>query len=459
MNRILVVDDESLMREFLTESLESQGYSTDSAENGGRALEYIANETYDIVLTDFKMPKITGLDVLKKALEKTPSCKVVVMTAYGTVENAVEAMKIGAFDYITKPFSLDEILMLVKRALEFRKLEDENRRLHSELEEHYGYRSIIGESPSMKEIFETIATVSRSRSTVLVTGESGTGKELVARAVHYASPRKDGPFVMLNCAALPVDLMESELFGHEKGAFTGAIKRYDGRFQRADTGTLLLDEISEMNFNLQAKLLRVLQEREFEPVGSSETVNVDVRIIATTNRNLPSCIRDGSFREDLYYRLNVINIHIPPLCDRAEDIVPLAKHFIEKYNRENGKAIEGVADDVLESWLKYPWPGNVREFENTVERAVVMCKSKKIVAKDLAIPKAQARLADVAPVSDATRIVIPVGSTVEEAERELILRTLEAENGNRTSAADVLGISVRTLRNKLTHYGMMDAYK
>jgi len=459
VNRILVVDDESLMREFLTESLESQGYSTDSAENGGRALEYIANETYDIVLTDFKMPKITGLDVLKKALEKTPSCKVVVMTAYGTVENAVEAMKIGAFDYITKPFSLDEILMLVKRALEFRKLEDENRRLHSELEEHYGYRSIIGESPSMKEIFETIATVSRSRSTVLVTGESGTGKELVARAVHYASPRKDGPFVMLNCAALPVDLMESELFGHEKGAFTGAIKRYDGRFQRADTGTLLLDEISEMNFNLQAKLLRVLQEREFEPVGSSETVNVDVRIIATTNRNLPSCIRDGSFREDLYYRLNVINIHIPPLCDRAEDIVPLAKHFIEKYNRENGKAIEGVADDVLESWLKYPWPGNVREFENTVERAVVMCKSKKIVAKDLAIPKAQARLADVAPVSDATRIVIPVGSTVEEAERELILRTLEAENGNRTSAADVLGISVRTLRNKLTHYGMMDAYK
>jgi len=465
VSRILVVDDESLMREFLTESLMAQKYEVDSAESGERALELINNENYDLVLTDFKMPKVSGMEVLKKALEKAPDCKVVIMTAYGTVENAVEAMKTGAFDYIEKPFSLDEILILVKRALDFRALEVENRRLHSELEDRYGSGSIIGESPQMKEVFDVIATVSRSRSTVLVTGESGTGKELVARAIHYTSPRKNGPFIKINCAALPAELMESELFGHDKGAFTGAIRRYYGRFERADGGTLLLDEISEMSPQLQAKLLRVLQEREFEPVGSSETVKVDVRIIATTNRNLPERIKAGEFREDLYYRLNVINIHLAPLRERLGDIPYLAAHFLEKYNNENGKAIEGIDDEVIETWRRYHWPGNVREFENAVERAVVMCKNKRITRADVFLPPMDpsGRVNDAfAPAFDtAARDIgtMLVGRSIDDVEKELILKTLEANNGNRTLTAEILGISVRTLRNKLAHYGMMDAFK
>ena len=459
MSRILIVDDESLMREFLTESLISQKYEVDAAEGGTRALELMKNENYDIILTDLKMPKISGMDVLKKAREKMPDCKVVIMTAYGTVENAVEAMKIGAFDYITKPFSLDEILILVKRALEFASLELENRRLHSELEERYGYRSIIGESPVMKSVFDMIATVSQSRSTILITGESGTGKELAARAIHYSSPRKNGPFIKINCAALPAELMESELFGHDKGAFTGAIKKFRGRFERADNGTLLLDEISEMSSKLQAKLLRVLQEREFEPVGSTETVKVDVRIIATTNRDLPRQIELGEFREDLFYRLNVINVQLPALKERRSDVPFLAAHFLEKYNAENGKAIESIDDDVLEAWKKYHWPGNVREFENAVERAVVMCKGKTVKLYDIEVPDERigSEPSDRSTIQGLSYRL--VGRSIDDVEQELILKTLEAQGGNRTATADILGISVRTLRNKLAQYGEMDAFK
>jgi two-component system, NtrC family, response regulator AtoC len=463
VSKILVVDDESLMKDFLTESLLAQKYDVDSASNGTRALEFINKENYDLILTDYKMPKVSGMDILKKAGEKMPDAKVIIMTAYGTVEKAVEAMKLGAFDYITKPFSLDEILILIRRALEFKSLETENRRLHTELEDVYGSRSIIGKSRKMKEIFDLINTVSQSRSTILVTGESGTGKELVARAVHYISDRKNNPFIMINCAALPAELMESELFGHEKGAFTGAISRFHGRFERADTGTLLLDEISEMSPKLQAKLLRVLQEREFEPVGSSETIKVDVRIIATTNRDLPVQIEAGEFREDLYYRLNVINIHLAPLRSRLDDIPLLTEHFLGKFNRENGKAIEGISEDVLEAWSQYNWPGNVREFENAVERAVVMCKSKMIKLSDIAIPAArpgkEAEIRSTATHAGGSDIVVEVGSSLENVERELILKTLESEAGNRTNAANILGISVRTLRNKLTQYGQMDVFK
>jgi len=460
VNRILVVDDESLMREFLAESLLAQEYEVDAAENGVRALEYLANETYDVVLTDLKMPKVTGMDVLKKAVEKHPDCKVIVMTAYGTVENAVEAMKIGAFDYVTKPFSVDEILINVKRAIDFKSLESENKRLHSELEDRYGQGSIVGETSLMQTIFEMIETIGQSRSTVLVTGESGTGKELIARAVHYSSPRKNGPFVKINCAALPSELMESELFGHDKGAFTGAIRKYRGRFERANGGTLLLDEISEMSPKLQAKLLRVLQEREFEPVGSSDTVKIDVRIVATTNRDLPSEIDKGTFREDLFYRLNVINIESPPLRDRKDDIPFLAEHFLAKYNAENGKAIEGIDDDVIVSWRSYDWPGNVREFENAVERAVVMCKGRRIALADIASQSYQILRGNAASSASAgENVKTLVGRTIDNVEQELILKTLESEGGNRTSTADVLGISVRTLRNKLAQYGEMDAFK
>ncbi|MCE5249589.1 sigma-54 dependent transcriptional regulator [bacterium] len=462
MSRILVVDDESLMREFITESLISHGYEVDDAGDGSRALEFMGNETYDIILTDFKMPKVTGMDVLRRAREKMPDAKVIIMTAYGTVENAVEAMKLGAFDYITKPFSVDEILILVKRALEFTRLQKDNVRLQGELEEVYGSRNIIGKSTSMKKIFEVIDTVSTSRSTVLITGESGTGKELVARAVHYSSPRQRGPFVKLNCAALPSELMESELFGHEKGAFTGAVKKYHGRFERANGGTLLLDEISEMSPHLQAKLLRVLQEREFEPVGSAETIKVDVRIVATTNRSLSELIDKGEFREDLFYRLNVINISLPPLRERRSDIPMLAEHFLKKYNAENGKAIEGISDDVLDVWLEYNWPGNVRELENAVERGVVLCKGKILEVGDIpSVTAGNGRLSesfDAQPAGGISSSFGP-GTTLSDMERELIMKTLQSQGGNRTNTADVLGISVRTLRNKLALYGEMDAFK
>jgi len=456
MSKILVVDDESLMREFIAESLTSHGYEVDSARNGVKALELMNSETYDLILTDYKMPKVSGMDVLRKAVEKMPDCKVVIMTAYGTIENAVEAMKLGAFDYITKPFSVEEILLLVKRALEFKNLQIENRMMQSELEEKYGYRNIIGESPAMKKVFDMIQTISQSRSTVLITGKSGTGKELAARAIHYLSPRKNNPFININCAALPSELMESELFGHEKGAFTGAIKRYHGRFERANGGTIFLDEISEMSQVLQAKLLRVLQEKEFEPVGSSETLTVDVRIITTTNRDIEAEVSNGKFREDLFYRLNVISLHLPLLRERVSDIPLLARHFLEKYNRENGKAIEGISDEVLEMWKNYDWPGNVRELENTIERAVVMCKGKILELSDVA-PHGQRILKAPAGVT-----VLPEnmsGCTIAKMERELILKTLEAQGGNRTTTAEILDISVRTLRNKLTQYGEMDAFK
>jgi DNA-binding NtrC family response regulator len=377
------------------------------------------------------------------------------MTAYGTVDNAVEAMKIGAFDYISKPFGVDEVLLLVRRALEFRNLQLENRQMKSELEEKYGHRSIVGQSPTMQKVFDLIQTVSQSKSTVLVAGKSGTGKELVARAIHYLSPRKDGPFVKINCAALPAELMESELFGHEKGAFTGAVRRYRGRFERANGGTLLLDEISEMSPILQAKLLRVLQEREFEPVGSTDTIQVDVRIIATTNRHIEKEIEEGNFREDLFYRLNVISIHLPPLAERKSDIPLLASHFLEKYNLENGKAIEGIGDDAIDLLKSYHWPGNVRELENTIERAVVMCTGKYIEAGDVTL---QGHGMAKSGGGDTLSGIAP-GTTIADMERSLILKTLEAQGGNRTTTAEILDISVRTLRNKLALYGEQDAFK
>jgi DNA-binding NtrC family response regulator len=453
MSRILVVDDESLMREFITDSLQAHGHEVDATPDGLRALDLLKTETYDVILSDYKMPKLSGLELLRQVMVKAPDTKVIIMTAYGTIENAVEAMRTGAFDYLTKPFSVDEVLHVVNRAIEFRDLQRENRIMRTELEEKYSHRNLIGESPAMQKVFELVNAVSQSRSTVLVIGKSGSGKEMVARAIHYASPRKNGPFIKTNCAALPSELMESELFGHEKGAFTGAVRRYRGRFERANGGTLLLDEISEMSPQLQAKLLRVLQEREFEPVGSTETVQVDVRIIATTNRDLETMIQRGEFREDLYYRLNVITINLPQLRDRKSDIPLLASHFLEKYNHENGKAVESIAEDVLDQWRGYDWPGNVRELENAVERAVVMCTGKIISLDDTGMPGLLSRAAgqDSAGIS--------AGRTIADMERELIMKTLESQGGNRTTTAELLDISVRTLRNKLAQYGKMDAYK
>jgi DNA-binding NtrC family response regulator len=447
--KVLVVDDDSLMKDFLKEALGRSDYSVDSASTGEEALEKIKDKDYDLILSDIRMPSMSGMEVLKATKEYLPCAKVVMMTAYGTVENAVEAMKLGAFDYVMKPFSADEIELVLKRALEHKRLLEENRLLRREVEGKYGFHNIVGKTPQMQRVFELVEVVADTKATVLITGESGTGKELIAKAIHYNSPRRDGPFIKINCAGLPEGLVESELFGHEKGAFTGAIRKSRGRFELADGGTLLLDEVSEISSGLQAKLLRVLQEREFERVGSAQTIQVDVRVISTSNRNLREQIEKGEFREDLFYRLNVIPMHISPLRERKEDIPILAEHFLKKYNLENNRSIEGISQKVYEMFSEYPWPGNVRELENYMERAVVTSKGKILALGDF--PKEIAfGKTDLAPG------VIGVGCSIYEAERRLILKTLEAEGGNRTKAAEILGISTRTLRNKLQEYGLKE---
>ncbi len=449
-NRVLVVDDDPLLRDFLSETLNRTGCVVDLAATGEEALERMKEEDYDIVLSDVRMPSMDGMELLKAARGSQPDAEVVIMTAYGTVQNAVEAMKLGAFDYVLKPFSIDEIELVVKRAIEHKNLVEENRLLRTEVTSKYGFDNIVGKSPHMRQIFELVQTVAGRKATVLITGESGTGKELIAKAIHYNSPRREGPFIRINCAALPEGLVESELFGHEKGSFTGAIRQSRGRFELADGGTLLLDEISEINLHLQGKMLRVLQEREFERVGSGIPIQVDVRIIATSNRNLKKRIKDGKFREDLYYRLNVVPIHIAPLRERREDIPSLAEHFLKKYNQENNCCIQGISPKVFQMFIEYAWPGNVRELENYIERAVVTAKSRILTPKDF--PKELSFGKIEVPTDE-----IKVGTTVQDAERKLILKTLKAQGGNRTKTAEVLGISTRTLRNKLHEYGVKDS--
>jgi DNA-binding NtrC family response regulator len=448
-NRILVVDDDPLLREFLEETLKRSGYLVHLAETGEDATEKIKKEDYDLILSDIRLPNMDGIELLKTAKGFLPEAEVVMITAFGTIENAVEAMKLGAFDYMLKPFSVDEIELIVKRALEHKHLVAENRRLRTEVIGKYSFENIVGVSPKIRDIFSLVETVADKKSTVLITGESGTGKELIAKAIHFNSSRRDGPFIRINCAALPEGLVESELFGHEKGSFTGAIRQSRGRFELADGGTLLLDEISEISLHLQGKMLRVLQEREFERVGSGIPIQVDVRIIATSNRVLKKRIKEGKFREDLFYRLNVVPIHIPPLRERKEDIPALADHFVRKYSRENDCDVEGISSKVCQLFMEYSWPGNVRELENYIERAVVTAKGKVLTPRDFPKELSFGKLE--MPTDD-----IKVGTTVHEAERKLILKTLKAQGGNRTKAAEILGISTRTLRNKLREYGVKD---
>jgi two-component system, NtrC family, response regulator AtoC len=444
---ILIVDDDKLVNDFVRETLGRTRHEITAVFSGEEARSLLDQTAFDIVLTDIKMQKISGMDILRHVKANAPETVVIMMTAYGTVQNAVDAMKLGAFDYLIKPFSPDEIELVVNRAHDFIALFSENRRLRLEVNEKY--RTLIGASRRMTEIFTLIKDVAPTRSTVLINGESGTGKELIARALHTNSDRKDKPFIKLNCAALPEGLMESELFGHEKGAFTGAIRQTRGRFEMADTGSLLLDEISEIPITLQGKLLRVLQEREFERVGSGTPMQVDVRIIATTNRNLKKEISEGRFREDLYFRLNVIGVDVPPLRDRLDDLPLLIDHFIKKYSAETGKEIAGLDESALRLFMKYHWPGNVRELENFIERAVVITKNKLLSAKDfpqsLVLGQIEDRGGD-----------FKIGMTVHEAEKLLILKTLEDQAGNRTRAAEILGINPRTLRNKLYEYGIAD---
>ncbi len=446
IQHVLVVDDEPLIRKFLVETLKRMGFAVQDASDGAQALRKIKSETFDLIFTDIKMPSLSGMELLRKVREVSPESVIVMMTAYATVESAVEAMKMGAFDYIIKPFSPDQIEMVTRRATERQSLIEENQYLRSEILKEYGFGEIIGNAPVMHSIFEVIKKVANSRATMLVQGESGTGKELAARAIHFSSVRSNAPFIKVNCAALPENLLESELFGHEKGAFTGAVTRRLGRFELAHRGTLLLDEVSEIPLGLQAKLLRVLQEREFERVGGTRPVKVDVRIVATTNRNLDEEIEAKRFREDLFFRLNVIPITLPPLRERDGDVPLLAQHFVDRYCRENNRSHKQIVPEALEMMCHYAWPGNVRELQNVIERAVVLDADEVIRPEHLALrPSSSSE-------SDSDEIVDAVGRTVAEMERRLILKTLQALEGNRGRTAEMLQISVRTLRNKLNQY-------
>ena len=449
--RVLVVDDEANARSALAELLREEGYSVETAADGFKALPKLDEFAPDIVVTDLKMPGLDGLGLMRKAHEQDAERAVIVMTAHGAVETAVQAMREGAADYLTKPINFEELALVVERSLERRRLKQETGLLRQRLRERNRIDRIVGTSEAMRPVIETVLQIAPSRATVLITGESGTGKELVAAAIHEHSPRSAGPFIKLHCAALAETLLESELFGHERGSFTGAVTRRDGRFQQADKGTLFLDEIGEISPSIQIKLLRFLQEHEFERVGGNQTIQVDVRVVAATNRDLLARVRDGRFREDLYYRLNVVNVHVPPLRERNGDIALLATHFLERYASDNGETINGLSDDAIDRINRYPWPGNVRELENAIERAVVVCRGDVVRAEDL---PANVNPAD-APLPGGYPPV--PGSTVSELERFAILRTLEATGGSTSRAAAMLGISPRKIQYKLQEYAAHDS--
>ena len=443
--RILVVDDEPNARTALAEILKEEGYQVETAADGFKGLARAEEFSPDLVLTDLKMPGMDGVELLRKLRQHAPELPVVLMTAFGAVETAVSAMREGAADYLTKPLNTDELVLVIARALERVRLRRETHELRSQLTERYRFDNIVGNSPEMQEVFKAVTQVAPSRATVLLTGESGTGKELVAAAVHHHSPRKDGPFVRLHCAALAETLLESELFGHERGAYTGADRRREGRFEQANAGTLFLDEIGDITPSTQVKLLRVLQERQFERVGGNQTQTVDVRLIAATNRDLKQLVAEGKFREDLYYRLNVINVALPPLRRRKSDVAALAAHFLERFARENSKRVERFSDGALAQIVAYNWPGNVRELENVVERAVVLTEGHTIEQHHL---PAELGAAD----GESSTPTIP-GSTMADIERHAILTTLECHGGSTSRAAEVLGISVRKIQYKLHEYG------
>jgi len=444
---VLVVDDDKLVNEFLIETLKRSGYNCQSVFSGEEALAIFNRQGFDIVLADLKMKELDGITLLKNIKRISPETVYIIMTAYGSVETAVKAIKLGAYDFLLKPVLPETIEHILNRVTEMLKLKSENEIMRKDLA--HKFQNIIGKSKAMREVFDLIQSIAKARSTVMITGTSGTGKELVARAIHYTSNRKEGPFIKLNCAALPENLVEAELFGYEKGAFTDAKKTNRGRFELADGGTLLLDEISEMPLNLQSKLLRVIQEREFERIGSSSTIAVDVRIIATSNRNLKEYIAKGNFREDLFYRLNVIPIHLCPLNERKEDIPLLVKHFISKFNQENSKNISGLDQRAMNLLMKYHWPGNVRELENLIERAVVTAKENILTEDDFPVELA------LGPAGDKL-VGLKIPMKLEEGNKYLILKTLEKFNGNKTKAAEVLGITTRTIRNKLSEYNLID---
>ncbi|MEW6073134.1 MAG: sigma-54 dependent transcriptional regulator [Planctomycetota bacterium] len=457
IQRILIVDDDSLSREFLTEAVRSRGFQAESVSSGEKALDRVQRPGVDLVLTDLRMPGLSGVDLVRELARVAPDLPAVVVTAHGTVETAVEAMRLGAADFLMKPCSPETIELVISRISRTRRLEVENAYLRSELHPA-GQEQIIAVSPAMQNVLRTAERVAASKGTALITGESGTGKERVAHHIHNTSPRRHGPFIRVNCAALSPQLLESELFGHEKGAFTGAHRRHQGRFELADGGTLLLDEIGEISSALQTKLLRVLEEEEFERVGGSSTIHVDVRIIATTNRDLPAEVAAGRFREDLYYRLHVLPLHMPALRERPEDVLPLARHFAAFYAAQNGVEAPVFTPGAERRLGEWSWPGNVRELENAVHRAVILAEEGEIDGNLLAFDpqphtahKPQFTLVTdkgnyIGCISGASPLA---NRTLADIEREAILCTLEATRGNKTEAARRLGVTARTLSNKM----------
>jgi DNA-binding NtrC family response regulator len=448
---ILVAEDKSAMQQMLFATLSAEGYEVDIAASGSDAISKARNKRYDLVLTDLKLPGVDGIKVLSEVKEIDPETSVIVMTAYGTVETAVEAMKVGAFDFITKPFDTDRLFLLIKRALENRRLVAENSLLREELAHTYGLTEIIGRSQKIREATGLVQKVAPSDTTALLLGESGTGKELFARAIHFLSSRKDGPFVAINCAAIPRELLENELFGSEKGAFTSSHARKMGKFEIAEGGSLFLDEIGDMDISLQAKLLRVLQEKKFERLGGTKTIDVNVRVIAASNMDLKEAIKKRAFREDLFYRLSVFPVQIPPLRERREDIPALAEHFINRFGRELKKKPMKLSKESLILMDRYHWPGNVRELENTIERAIILCEGKTITPDQLAIrlpSSADIRLREGAGLKDVAALA------QAEAEKSLIKRILTQTNGNKKKTAEILKIDYTTLFEKLKKYGI-----
>lgn len=442
---ILIIDDEKNIREGLSAALELDGYSVKLAANGAEGLTLIEKGDIDLVITDLRMPGISGEEVLAKVRGESPGIPVIVLTGHGSIDTAVDAMRNGAYDFLTKPLSLDRLSLIVKRALAGRELEIRHSSLQQELDAKASFESIIGKSAEMQRIFQMVRKAADSKASVLITGESGTGKELIANALHNLSPRKNHPFIKVHCAALSETLLESELFGHEKGAFTGAAARKRGRFELANTGTIFLDEIGEINQNVQIKILRVLQDKRFERVGGEDTLEVDVRVIAATNRNLEEEIAQGRFREDLFYRLNVVHIQVPPLRDRKDDIPLMLNAFLDEFNRENNKSITGFDARSRSALYKYDWPGNIRQLRNCVESAVVMCSGNEITLEDLP--------PTVRGAAESNVIQVPVGISMAEAEKIIIQQNLASNQGNKSKTADILGIGRKTLHRKLEGYG------
>jgi len=452
IEKILVVDDELILRNFLQEVLRRKGLDVDTAENGKKALSQLKENNYDLVFTDMKLPDITGNDIIREGKELCPGTIFVVITAFGSIENAVESMRLGAYNYLIKPFTPDTIEAVIEKAKEHRFLLAENQYLRDQVSPGIqGHKQqIVAQSPAMKAIMNDVDRAAKSHANIFITGESGTGKEVIAGLIHKQSTRTDRPFIKVNCAAVPETLVESEFFGHEKGAFTGANAKRLGRFELANSGTLLLDEITEVPVTVQAKLLRAIQEQEFERIGGNKAIHVDVRIISTSNRNVHEAIAASLLREDLYYRLNVVPIHLPPLRDRPEDIIPLAEHFIQKFCVESHLQKKTLSPNAKQKLMNYEWPGNVRELANIIERAVVMDPSETVSAQAIYLSDAFTTPKQLSEES-ADR-ALPIGITLKELEKRLIIETLEAQNYNRTKTAAILDISVRTLRNKLNEY-------